>query len=241
MSAIPKPITSPHADNGNVDSAVNEAFLRYLPAVTTHASIQFRHLPKADREEAIAEARAAAFENFRQASRNGKSHRITPGTLANYAVLHAASGRHVGGRADSKSDVMSPRAQRLRGFKVLRLPWDSGHAYDCLKDPTSPVWNQVLLDDRSTPVPDQAAFRIDLSDFLRQQHDRTRQTLSMLADGYKQVEVADRLGVTPAAVCQRVKKAEREWMKFQGDTEPESAIEDAAAAPTPVDRDPIPA
>ena len=61
------------------------------------------------------------------------------------------------------------------------------------------------------------AFRVDWSGFLRQQHDRTRKALAMLAEGHKQVEVADRLGVTPAAVCLWVGKAEREWESFQGE------------------------
>ena len=44
--------------------------------------------------------------------------------------------------------------------------------------------------------------------------------LAMLAAGHKQVEVADHLGVTPSAVCQRRTKAAREWAVFQGE-EPE--------------------
>ena len=86
-----------------------------------------------------------------------------------------------------------------------------------MNDPAAPVWKQVLLEDKSTPVPDQAAFRIDWSDFLRQQHDRTRRILAMLAEGHKQVEVADELGTSTAAVWQRIAKAEREWESFRGD------------------------
>ena len=216
MSAIPKPIASTPADNGNIDSAVNKSFLKYLPAVKTHASIQFRHLARAEREEMIAEAAAAAFVNVHHALRNGNGHRLKPSTVAHFAVLHVKGGRHVGGGTDSKTDVMSRKAQHRGGFKVVGLPWDSDSAFDCLKDPSSPVWKRVLLEDKNTPVPDQAAFRIDWSGFLRQQHDRTRKALALLGEGHKQVEVADRLGVTPAAVCQRVKKAEREWMNLQG-------------------------
>jgi len=201
----------------DADPSASAAFLKYLPAVETHAGIQFRHLPDVEREEAVAEAAAAAFVNVRHALRNGNGHRLRPSMVAHFAVLHVKDGRHVGGSADSKSDVMSRRAQRRGGFKVVGLPWDSDCAYDCMNDPSAPVWKQVLLEDKSTPVPDQAAFRIDLSGFLRQQHDRTRRALAMLAEGHKQVEVADRLGVTPAAVCQRIKKAEREWDSLQGE------------------------
>ena len=216
MSAVPQPFSDQHQPPNKTDSAIHATFLKYLPAVATHASIKFRHLPEHDREEMIAEATAAAFVNVHPATRGGNGHRLKPSMVARFATLHAQDGRHVGGSADSKTDVMSYKAQRLRGFRVVGLPWDSQHVYDCLKDPSSPVWREVLLDDKSTPVPDQAAFRVDWSDFLRQQHDRTRKTLAMLAQGHKQVEVAGRLGVTPAAVCQRVKRAEREWMNLQG-------------------------
>ena len=214
MSAIPKQV-SIHSDNADATSSDNEAFLKLLPAVKTHAQIQFRHLGVVDRDEAIAEATASAFLNFKTAKRRGQSHRITPSTLAHYAILHVKDGRHVGGGSESKCDVFSRKAQRRFGFKVVGLPWDSDHTYDCMNDPTSPVWKQVLLDDKSTPVPDQAAFRIDWSGFLGQQSDRTRKIISMLAEGHKQTEVADRLGVTPPAVCQRVRKAEREWDVMQ--------------------------
>ena len=99
---------------------------------------------------------------------------------------------------------------------MLGLPWDSPLAYDCTKDTTSPVWRDRLQDDRRANVADLAAFRLDLSEFLRRQHDRTRRALAMLAAGYRQVEVAEALGVTPAALCQRRKKAEREWKGWQG-------------------------
>jgi len=216
MSAIPRPIPNYPIQSSDSASATNAAFLQLLPAVKIHAAIQFRHLKKVDREEAIAEATAAAFVNLHQARRNGTSHRITPSTLARYAVLHVRDGRHVGGSADSKTDVMSRKAQRLRGFEVLRLPWDSQHAYACLKDPAAPVWKDVLLADQSTPVPDQAAFTIDWSMFLGQQHDRTRRCMALLAEGHKRCAVADRMGTTPPAVTQRMARVEREWNRFQG-------------------------
>jgi hypothetical protein len=215
MSAIPKRVSTCN-HNPDAASSSNQVFLKLLPAVKTHAAIQFRHLNRTDREEAIAEAAASAFLNFETANRNGTSHRITPGTLAHYAVLHVWSGRHSGGSVDGKNDVMSRVAQRRHGFKVVGLPWNSEHVYDCLRDPTSPVWKQVLLEDKATPVLDQAAFRIDWSMFLGQQTDRTRSCMALLAEGHKRCEVADRMGTTPPAVTQRMARVEREWDRFQG-------------------------
>lgn len=221
MSAISQRIQAQEATNPDTTEA-NAAFLKAMPTIKTHARIQFRHLPKEDRENAVAESIASAYVNFRKCRRNGTSHRITPYTLAHYAILRVKDGRHVGGSTDSKKDVMSLKAQRLKGFRVIALPWDSEHAYNCLTDPTSPVWGNVLLDDKSTPVLDQAAFRIDWSMFLGQQTDRTRQCISLLAEGHKRCEVADRMGTTPPAVTQRMARVEREWDRFQGIAEEET-------------------
>ena len=97
--------------------------------------------------------------------------------------------------------------------------------------------------DRKTSPADLACFRLDLSSFLSTQHDRTRTLLAMLAAGHRQVEVADHLGVTPSAVCQRRTKAAREWAVFQGEG-PEEAAEEregyAAKPALPVKTGPIP-
>ncbi len=213
MSAMCKPNLNHQAQTAEPASAVNATFLRYLPAVETHAAIQFGHLPAAEREECVAEAVASAFVNVRSAQSRGRGHRLRPSTVARFAVLHVRDGRHVGGRRDSTADVLSGRAQQARGFKVHGLPWDSAGAYDVLKAP-EPVWRLALLEDRRTSVLDQVRIRIDLSQFLARQSDRTRTLLALLAAGHKQSAVADRLGLTPSAICQRLTRTRREWEKF---------------------------
>lgn len=224
MSAQPKLKSNHQTQAARTASAVNAVFLKYLPALETHAAIHFRGLPDTDRQEAFAEARAAAFVNVRAAVRKGQAHRLKPSMVAHYAVLHARGGRHVGGTQDSTTDVLSRRAQRTRGFKVRSLPWDDANAFDVLKTPDQEVWRLRLRHDRRTPVPDQVCFRIDFSEFMRKQHDRTRTAMAMLAAGHQQTEVADKLGITPSAVCQRLSRARREWEAFQG------AEEDGASA-----------
>ncbi len=202
---------------GAVDPSSNEnRFLRYLPAVEKHAAIQSRHLSELDREEYLAEAVAAAFVNYHSATQRGTEHTITPSTLANYAVLHVKGMRHVGGRADSTTDAMSSRAQYTRGFKVHGLKWNDSRAYNCMTDGFAPTWNLAMVEDCSTPVPDQAAFRIDWSTFLKRQTDRTRSAMSLLAAGHSRREVSEYLGTTPPAVTQRMARVERQWRRFQG-------------------------
>ncbi len=216
MSAIPKTIR-PATDQSDDDpEAVNTAFLKYLPAVEKHAGFEFRHLPDVDREECVADAVASAFVNFRSAHQVGKTDQLTPSTVARYGVLHARTGRRVGGPNDNTKDVMSRRAQHARGFKCYSIHASIGNRYDCMRDPTAPVWTLLLSEAGREPVADLACFRCDWSTFLGQQQDRTRTAISMLAEGYKRCEVADHLGTTRPAVTQRMARAEREWDRFQG-------------------------
>lgn len=88
MSAITKPIPVQRQPPDKTVSATHATFLRFLPAVQTHAAIRFRDLSAVEREEAIAEATAAAFVNVHHALRNGNGHRLGPSMVAHFAVLH---------------------------------------------------------------------------------------------------------------------------------------------------------
>ena len=208
--------TKQHHSNGSSKQS-NDGFLRFLPAVKTHAGIQFRHLPAADREEAVAEAIAGALVNFKSAERRGTTHRLYPSSIADFSVRSVRDGRCVGGNLNGKTDVMSFKAQRRGGFEVEQLPRFEDCTFSCMKASDQPVWRDRVVHDRKTLPSDLACFRIDWSDFMSQQADRTRKLLAMLAAGHKQVEVADHLGVSPAAICRRRNKARREWAAFQGE------------------------
>jgi hypothetical protein len=101
-------------------------FLSMLPAVQTHAKIQFRKLPADKRKEAIQETIAAACMQYERAAAQGKLHAIRPGMLADFAVRHTRTGRHVGGVQDRAKDVLSPSCHRQYGVKV-----ESGYAARC--------------------------------------------------------------------------------------------------------------
>ncbi len=230
MAAIVKSVTTSQSASGSSNDPSNADFLKYLPAVRTHAGITFRDLPAADREDAVAEAVAASYCNYLSLSRRGRKHVITPATLARYGVLHARAGRHIGGGQDSQRDVLSWRAQRAGGFEVMSLSRGNGYRFDCLRVPDQPVWRLTLLHDRRTPIPDQVAFRQDWSTFMAQQTDRTRQAIALLAEGDQRCEVADKLGVTAPAITQRMNRARREWEALQSDS-PRTARADRQALP----------
>jgi hypothetical protein len=101
-------------------------FLDLIPIVEWHVRFAFRGRPAADREEAAAEAVAAAYASYVGLKARGKDPvRDFPSALAAYAVLHVRAGRQMGGR-NSTTDALSPLAQRKRGFRVESLHVSGG-------------------------------------------------------------------------------------------------------------------
>src|SRR5689334_2718075 len=80
-------------------------FLDVLPTVERHARFTFRKCNAVEREEAIAEAVAAAFVSFAELKSRGKNAAMFPSQLATFAALHVKDDRHVGGRRTSR-DVL---------------------------------------------------------------------------------------------------------------------------------------
>ena len=136
MTALAKSIPAPSTQFPYKSDDDNPRFLRFVPAVETHARITFRELPEVEKEEAVAEAVAAAFCNFVSVARRGKVSTLRAGTLARYAALHVKDGRHVGGHRETKKDVLSWRAAGHRRFAVRRLHGPKGFSFDCLS-----IWN----------------------------------------------------------------------------------------------------
>jgi len=186
-------------------------FLAVLPAVQTHAQIQFRRLPAARREEAVQEAVAAACLNYRLAAARGKLDVVKPATLADFAVRHVRTGRHVGGRQDAAKDVLSPVCQRRRGVRVV--------SYDVRRHDRSggDGWRQVAVADRRASVPDVACFRLDFEGWLKTLSRRDRRVIAAFAAGEGTGAVAGRLGMSPARVSQLRRKYEGLWRAFQGE------------------------
>src|SRR4051794_41032696 len=107
-------------------------FLSLCPVVERHARVVFRGYRGADREEAVAEAVAAAYESYAGLRARGKDPvRSFPGAMAAFAVLHVKDGRHVGGRSSS-TDVLSRKARQRRGFRVQSLPASPRARFDRL-------------------------------------------------------------------------------------------------------------
>ena len=200
----------------------HDDFLALAPVVERHARVAFRALDGAAREEAVAEAVAAAFAAHVALKARGRDPAAFPSMLATYSVLRAKDGRHVGGRRNSR-DVLSRKAQQRRGFRVEPLPAPAATACEGLYARArgrreQGALDECLRDSRKAPVPDQVAFRIDFVVFLGVLAERDRRMALALAEGHAAKQVARRFGLTPGRVTQLRQRWRRQWLAFQGET-----------------------
>jgi len=186
-------------------------FLNVLPAVQTHAAIRFRHLRPQCRQEAIEEAIAAACVSYQVLAARGRLHAAHPGTLADYAVKHVRSGRHVGGSQERRRDLLSAVCQRDNGFTVQPL----GPSAD-----GSTGWRCLASGGRNTSVPDLAAFWIDFHCWVSLLGGRDRKIVAALASGERPTAVAQRFGISNGRVSQLRRRYEHDWQMFQREAQP---------------------
>lgn len=186
-------------------------FIALLPTVQTHAEIRFRRLPAEKREEAIQETVAAACMHYQLAAAQGKLHAVRPGPLADFAVRHVRTGRHVGGKQNGAKDVLSPVCQKRHGVRVISVHANRSGVGK------SDGWKQVAVESRKVPTPDLAAFRIDYAQWLRTLARRDRRVIAAFTGGESTSAVADRFGITPGRVSQLRRKYEHLWRAYQGE------------------------
>jgi hypothetical protein len=190
-------------------------FLVLLPRIERHGRICFRGLKCRHRkEEALAEVVALAWKWFVQLTQRGKDAAAFGSALATYAVRAVQSGRRLCGQEKIR-DVLSPLAQRRRGFTVCSLPATSSLE--------GTVLNEALHDNTQTSVPEQVVFRCDFPAWLQTRADRDRRLALDLMAGERTQDVSRRYGLSPARVSQLRREFHDDWQRFHGDC--------AAAAP----------
>ncbi len=178
-----------------------------MPSIRTTAEVAFRYLEAEAREDAVAEIVASAFVAYARLVAQGKADLAFPSVLARFAISQFHRGSRVGSRFSNR-EVCSPVAQRRHGFKLERL--------DRLDDATG-EWLEAVVDDRSTPVPDQAAFRCDFPAWLRKQQLRNRRIAEALSLGHTTADVAKRFRISPARVSQLRAEFHNSWREFHGE------------------------
>jgi hypothetical protein len=195
---------------GSQVSGWQAGFLTILPAIQTHARIQFRRLSRERREDAIQEAIASACESFQRLAVQGRLHVANPTSMASYAVRRVRHGRHVGGSQEAAQDAMSRVAQSRHAFCT--------ESYDNY-DRAEGGWRPMAIEDRRISIPDLAAFRIDFARWLRTFTRRDRRIIVALIRGERTWAVADQFCISAGRVSQLRRKFERAWQLFQGENQ----------------------
>jgi serine phosphatase RsbU (regulator of sigma subunit) len=106
--------------NGTAVPGWHAEFLSIMPAIRRHARSLFRRLPRQDRDEAVAEVTAVAMMEYLNRRDGDRPECLDPAILATSAVLNVRHSGRACGR-ESNRDVLSPTAQRRRGFLVEHL------------------------------------------------------------------------------------------------------------------------
>src|SRR5262245_43664336 len=95
-------------------SSWQQRCLDLLPRIRAQVQRCFRHLPAEPREEATAEAIAAALLAYARLVAQGREDRAYVTPLVRYAVAQGRAGRRVGSRMNVR-DVLSEYCRRRKG------------------------------------------------------------------------------------------------------------------------------
>jgi hypothetical protein len=202
--------------------ALHAHFLAILPRIATHAKIRFRHLRcPGRRDDAVAEVVAVCWKWYLRLSQQGKDVDGFVTAFADYAVRHVRGGRGLCGQERAR-DVCSPAAQRRNGFEVEALDGSTRRDFGALHaDPhgqgRQDAYESRLRDNTRSPVPDQAAFRIDYPLWLSRLGPRKRGIAEDMTLELGTLELAGRHRVSPGRISQLRREFHADWRHFCGD------------------------
>jgi hypothetical protein len=196
-----------------------QQFTDHLSAVENAARFAFRRRRRHDREEAVAEARAAAWSAWHGLIRKGKDPLAVGVTgIANNAIKYVKSGRKLGNPTCGRGamDVGHPRVRRALGLRVV--------SFEVLAGPSPGSWQDWLVADRRFGPADEAAFRVDFAVWLAGLPQKKRRVAELLAEGHEGVVVARLVGIAQSRVCQLRTELAESWRVFQGGATPVATV-----------------
>jgi hypothetical protein len=186
-------------------------FLALLPRLTRHARFHFRFWPcphaKAD---AIAEAVALAWHWYLRLAERGKDPSLAAAGLIVFAVRAVTSGRRLCGRSKVR-DVLSVAHRMWTSNGNRRLGRRLAAVIDFLEE--------ILVDNRKSTVPDQAAFRSDFPAWCETRSRRDRRIIADLMKGERTMDVARKYHLTTSRVSQLRRDLHDDWKRFVGELE----------------------
>jgi hypothetical protein len=196
-------------------------FLEIMPRIENHARIYFREVRCAIRKaDCIAEAVAIAWKWFCRIAKKGKDATQFVGALARLAARAVRAGRRVGA-GERANDVMSPVAQRRHGFVVTSLPAVRQSQETLYATPrgqqVQDAMEERLSDNTMTPVPDQAAFRLDFRAWLKSLTPRERRLIGAMSADERTKDLSRQFEVSPGRISQMRREFKDGWERFCGD------------------------
>jgi hypothetical protein len=189
------------------------------------ARIYFRGLRcPTNQAEAVQETVALCWQYFLRLVERGKDPLAFPTVLATYAARHVKCGRRLCGQQNGK-DVMSPLAQRRRGFAVEQLPASTATSFEeryttGVGQRRQDAYEERLRDNTVTPVVDQVCFRLDFPAWLRTLTARERRLVRAMAQGERTLDLSSRFELSPARISQLRRELHNDWRRFLGDNPP---------------------
>lgn len=189
------------------------AFVAMLPTIIRYAKTCFRDLDPDTREDLVQECIANCVVAFARLVERGKQSIAYPTVLAMYAVKQIKDGRRVGKSVASR-DVYDEHGRIKHGHQLQHIgtPRDQRGG-----------WREQLVENRRTPVADQAAFRIDFHSWLETLSRRDRRIVDDLAAGGRTSDVAGKFDVSASRVSQLRGQLKESWEEFVGDID-DSAV-----------------
>ena len=162
--------------------------------------------------------RALAWLWFRRLAQRGKDAGDYLSTFNDFLVRSVSSGRRIMGYEKAK-DAMCVRTQKRRGFKVERLPKEFRASHESLYSTVHgqqehDAFEERLSDNSITPIPDQAAFRIDWPAWMQTQTERDRRIIDDLMAGERTFEVSRKYGLSAARISQLRRQLHDDWEVF---------------------------
>ena len=187
--------------------AWQDAFMKIVPAIETHAKIVFRHLDAEAREEAIQEVVCNACCAYARLVELKKTELAYPSALARFGVAQTKDGRKVGGQRNCR-DVLSEYCQQKKKILVERLDQFDSEAE---------AWEEILVEDRHAGPAETAITRIDFATWLQLMPRRLRRIATFLANGETTGTAAKKFRLSKGRISQIRKELLLAWHSFQGD------------------------
>lgn len=209
-------------DFRSLTDSLHRKFLALLPRLERHGQVFFRHVPcPVQKDDCIAEMVALCWKWIVRLAEQGKDGFRFPMALARYAAWAVQSGRRLSGQGKAQ-DAMNPIAQRRHGFQVESLPISTRVTWDRIYNTVggqrlTDECEERLRDNTQTPVPDQAAFRIDFPSWLQTLTGRERRLIRAMIRNERTKDLSRQFELSPGRISQLRREFMEGWKRYTGD------------------------